>query len=74
MDLSLHSSKVRAEISLSLALESRHCSRIDLSAFYKDLQNKQSFSKGMSCKDKVLAHLEILQSMSTFVYMSTKFD
>ena len=74
MDVSLRESKVRAEISISLALESRQTSRIDLSAFYKDLQGRNARKELVSCRDKVNAHLEILQSMSTFVYESTSFD
>lgn len=50
MDISLRESKVRAEISISLALESVHNTRVDLSAFYKGLQGKYGKNQGVSCK------------------------
>jgi hypothetical protein len=56
MDISLRESKVRAEISISLALESRHTSKVDLSAFYKDIQGKHA-RKGLGCQDKINTHL-----------------
>lgn len=74
IDVSLRESKVRAEISLSLALESNHASRIDLSAFYKEIQGNYGGKEKVTCRDKINAHLQILHSMSHFVYESIKFD
>lgn len=77
MDISSRQSKIREEMNISLALESINNTKLNMSELFKDMIDTHK-GKGKTSKtgtaDRIRIHICVLQTMSNFVYESTKFD